>query len=59
MGGGNVAMDCARSAVRLTDGTVHVVYRRTEEGMPADHEEVVAAKEEGIIFISYRFKRKF
>ena len=50
VGGGNVAMDCARSAVRLTDGTVHVVYRRTEESMPADHEEVVAAKAEGIQF---------
>ena len=50
VGGGNVAMDCARSAVRLTDGTVHVVYRRTEEGMPADHEEVLAAKAEGIQF---------
>ena len=50
VGGGNVAMDCARSAARLTDGKVHVVYRRTEEGMPADHEEVVAAKEEGIVF---------
>ena len=51
VGGGNVAMDCARSAVRLTDGTVHVVYRRTEEGMPADHEEVVAAKEDHISFL--------
>ncbi len=50
VGGGNVAMDCARSAARLTDGKVHVVYRRTEEGMPADHEEVIAAKEEGIVF---------
>ncbi|HIU73833.1 MAG TPA: FAD-dependent oxidoreductase [Candidatus Aphodousia faecipullorum] len=50
VGGGNVAMDCARSAVRMTDGTVHVIYRRTEEGMPADHEEVLAAKAEGIQF---------
>ena len=50
VGGGNVAMDCARSAVRMTDGTVHVVYRRTEESMPADHEEVLAAKAEGIQF---------
>lgn len=50
VGGGNVAMDCARSAVRLTDGTVHVVYRRTEEDAPADHEEILAAKDEGIQF---------
>ncbi len=50
VGGGNVAMDCARSAVRLTDGTVHIVYRRTEEDAPADHEEILAAKEEGIQF---------
>ncbi len=50
VGGGNVAMDCARSAARMTDGTVHVIYRRTEEGMPADHEEVLAAKAEGIQF---------
>lgn len=50
VGGGNVAMDCARSAARLTNGTVHVVYRRTEEAMPADHEEVLAAKAEGIQF---------
>ncbi len=50
VGGGNVAMDCARSAVRLTNGTVHVVYRRTEETAPADPEEIIAAKAEGIQF---------
>jgi formate dehydrogenase beta subunit len=50
VGGGNVAMDCARSAARLTDGTVHVVYRRTEETAPADPEEIIAAKAEGIQF---------
>ncbi len=50
VGGGNVAMDCARSAARMTDGKVHVIYRRTEDAMPADHEEVVAAKAEGIEF---------
>lgn len=50
VGGGNVAMDCARSAIRLTNGAVHVVYRRTEEDAPADHEEILAAKDEGIQF---------
>ena len=50
VGGGNVAMDCARSAARLTNGTVHVVYRRTEETAPADPEEIIAAKAEGIQF---------
>ena len=50
VGGGNVAMDCARSAARMTDGTVHIVYRRTEAAAPADHEEILAAKDEGIQF---------
>ncbi len=50
IGGGNVAMDCARSAARLTSGKVHIVYRRTEADAPADHEEILAAKEEGIEF---------
>ncbi|SFC18638.1 FAD-dependent oxidoreductase [Tropicimonas isoalkanivorans] len=50
VGGGNVAMDCVRSAVRLGAEKVHVVYRRTLEDMPADHEEVVAANEEDIAF---------
>ena len=50
IGGGNVAMDAARSALRL-GGEVTVVYRRTEELMPARRDEVVNAKEEGIKFI--------
>ncbi len=50
VGGGNVAMDCSRSAVRLTKGKVHVVYRRTEKQAPADPAEIRAAKEEGIEF---------
>lgn len=50
VGCGNVAMDCCRTAVRLTHGKVHVVYRRTEKNASADHEEIVAAKEEGIEF---------
>ena len=50
MGGGNVAMDCARSALRMGVEEVHVAYRRAEEQMPADVEEIHAAKEEGIHF---------
>jgi len=50
IGGGNVAMDAARSALRL-GGKVRVVYRRTEEEMPARLEEIKNAKEEGIEFI--------
>ena len=50
VGGGNVAMDAARSALRLGAEEVHIVYRRSEEEMPARLEEVHHAKEEGIIF---------
>lgn len=50
IGGGNVAMDCARSALRMGVKEVHVAYRRAEEQMPADIEEVEAAKKEGIEF---------
>ena len=50
LGGGNVAMDSARTAMRLGAGTVHVVYRRTEAEMPARVEEVHHAAEEGIEF---------
>jgi formate dehydrogenase (NADP+) beta subunit len=50
VGGGNVAMDCARSALRMGCDSVHVVYRRTREDMPADHEEIEAAEKEGIVF---------
>ncbi len=49
VGGGNVAMDAARTALRL-GAEVHVVYRRSEEELPARREEVHHAKEEGIIF---------
>jgi putative selenate reductase len=48
IGGGNTAMDAARTARRLTDGSVTVVYRRTEEQMPADQEEIEAIFIEGI-----------
>jgi len=50
LGGGNVAMDSARMAVRLGAEEVHLVYRRTEVEMPARVEEVAHAKEEGIVF---------
>lgn len=50
VGGGNVAMDAARSAKRLGAENVYIVYRRSEEEMPARREEVEHAKEEGIIF---------
>jgi glutamate synthase (NADPH/NADH) small chain len=49
-GGGNVAMDAARTALRLDAQSVTVVYRRTEEEMPARREEVHHAKEEGVRF---------
>ena len=49
VGGGNVAMDAARTALRLGSET-HIVYRRSESELPARLEEVHHAKEEGIIF---------
>jgi len=49
VGGGNVAMDAARTAVRL-GAEVHIVYRRSETELPARAEEVHHAKEEGVIF---------
>lgn len=50
VGGGNVAMDCARSALRMGVKEVHLVYRRSKNEMPADHEEIEAAEKEGVIF---------
>lgn len=50
VGGGNVAMDAARCALRLGAKNVYIVYRRSEEELPARREEVEHAKEEGIIF---------
>ncbi len=50
VGGGNVAMDCVRSARRMGAKSVHLVYRRTVEDMPAEDDEIVAAEHEGIIF---------
>jgi len=50
IGGGNVAMDCARTALRLGAEESYIVYRRSEEEMPARLEEIERAKEEGVIF---------
>jgi len=50
LGGGNVAMDAARTALRIGAQEVHLIYRRTEVEMPARVEEVAHAKEEGVIF---------
>jgi glutamate synthase (NADPH/NADH) small chain len=50
VGGGNVAMDAARTAVRLGADKVYLVYRRTEKEMPARMEEVHHAKQEGVEF---------
>ncbi|MDD2703554.1 MAG: FAD-dependent oxidoreductase, partial [Candidatus Omnitrophica bacterium] len=50
VGGGNVAMDSARTALRLGAKHVYLIYRRSEKEMPAREEEVVRAREEGIDF---------
>jgi len=50
IGGGNVAMDCVRTALRIGFEDVNLVYRRTEAEMPADPIEIEEAKEEGVIF---------
>lgn len=50
VGGGNVAMDAARSALRLGAEHVYIIYRRSEEEMPARREEIHHAKEEGVDF---------
>ncbi|MFH1515164.1 MAG: FAD-dependent oxidoreductase, partial [bacterium] len=49
-GGGNVAMDCARTALRLGCDESHIVYRRAKEQLPARVEESENAEEEGVIF---------
>jgi glutamate synthase (NADPH/NADH) small chain len=50
LGGGNVAMDAARTALRLGAKEVHLIYRRSEKEMPARVEEVAHAREEGVQF---------
>lgn len=49
-GAGNVAMDAARTALRMGADTVHIVYRRTRDEMPARKEEIEHAEEEGVQF---------
>ena len=49
IGGGNTAIDAARSALRLGAFKVHIIYRRTVEDMPADKREIREAMEEGIM----------
>ncbi len=51
VGGGNVAMDCARTIKRLGAKNVKVIYRRAREQMPAEEKEVKEAMEEGIEFL--------
>jgi glutamate synthase (NADPH/NADH) small chain len=48
IGGGDSALDCARTALRLTDGDVTIVYRRTEVEMPVDEILIEEGKEEGL-----------
>ncbi len=50
VGGGNTAMDCARTAVRLGGSSVRCLYRRSEAEMPAEKAEVQEAREEGVQF---------
>src|ERR687886_536380 len=51
IGGGDTALDCGRTALRLTKGNVTIVYRRTENDMPADPIMLEEAKEEGVKFM--------
>lgn len=51
IGGGNVAMDCARTIQRLGAQEVKVIYRRAEEQMPAEAKEIQDAKDEGVKFL--------
>lgn len=50
VGGGNVAMDCARTALRLGAEHSYIIYRRSEHELPARREEFENAEEEGVIF---------
>jgi glutamate synthase (NADPH/NADH) small chain len=50
IGGGNVAMDCARTSVRLGAEETYIIYRRSKKELPARVEEVENAEEEGVIF---------
>ena len=59
LGGGNVAMDAARCAKRLGAENVYIVYRRGRDELPARHEEVEHAEQEGIIFKLLQNPTKF
>lgn len=58
-GAGNVAMDCARTALRLGAEKSYIIYRRSENEMPARAEEIEHAKEEGVIFKLLTNPKKF
>ena len=51
IGGGNTAVDCARTLLRLGSDKVYMVYRRTRKEMPANEVEIVASEQEGIEFV--------
>ena len=51
IGGGNTAMDCVRTSLRLGAEKVYLIYRRSEKEMPANPEEIEAAHDEGIEFV--------
>ncbi len=51
IGGGNTAVDCARTMLRLGLEKVYMVYRRTRKEMPANEVEIVASEEEGVEFV--------
>ncbi|MFH0759895.1 MAG: NADPH-dependent glutamate synthase [Bacteroidota bacterium] len=59
IGGGNVAMDCARTAIRTGSSEVTIVYRRSRAELPARHEEIRHAEEEGVKFRLLTFPVKF
>lgn len=59
IGGGNTAMDAARTARRLGSENVTVVYRRREVDMPADMREVMEAKEEGVKYVTMAVPKAF
>ena len=59
IGGGNVAMDLARSALRLGAEQVTIIYRRSREDMPARREEVLNAEEEGVQFKFFAAPTRF
>ncbi|MFC1848363.1 NADPH-dependent glutamate synthase [Chloroflexota bacterium] len=59
IGGGNVAMDAARCALRLGTAETHIIYRRSRSELPARLEEVENAEEEGVIFKLLASPRRF